>query len=394
MQNEDSASQGTTKKLLTRDFIFGFLALFAFITAYHALIPTLPILFARLGSNEREIGALVGVFGASALIFRLVAGKALLKYSEKNIMMFGALLFAITFLACIVLRPFWPFFAVRFLQGAAFACIDTAALSFIINVTPLENRGRVIGYFVLAPTFSQAIAPSLGMFLINQYSFTVLFLTCIVLSLCAFFFSLSLKGRNISAPHPDASAHKSLFLERKIVAPAIMNFLQNFIWGAIIAFFPLYSIKCGVKNPGLFFSSIAVMTIAGRVLGGKIVDACNKEKIILSFIFTAMIAMIILSFSKTLPMFIFVGLLFGAGGAFFFPTSMAYALEYADSSGGTAIGTFRALSDLGLALGPVIMGIILPLTGYPVMFLCLALICLINLSYFQFYVRRRETYIV
>jgi MFS family permease len=55
------------------------------------------------------------------------------------------------------------------------------------------------------------------------------------------------------------------------------------------------------------------------------------------------------------------------------------------------VGTFRAISDLGLGLGPVIMGIIIPLTGYRIMFLCLALVCLINLCYFQFYVRRRHS---
>ena len=107
------------------------------------------------------------------------------------------------------------------------------------------------------------------------------------------------------------------------------------------------------------------MMIAGRALGGKILDAWSKEKIILTFTLTSMVAMVILSFSRTLPMFIFVGLLWGTGVAFIFPVSMAYALDYAGSSGGTAVGTFRALMDLGMALGPMIMGLIIPITGYP-----------------------------
>ena len=69
---------------------------------------------------------------------------------------------------------------------------------------------------------------------------------------------------------------------------------------------------------------------------------------------------------------------------------MMYALEYSGSSDGAAIGTYRAIYDLGIGLGPVVMGLIIPLTGYRVMFLCLALICLINLCYFQFYVRKRR----
>jgi MFS family permease len=389
MQNKEDISNHTVRNILTHDFVFGFLGLFTFIVAYHALIPTLPIFFASLGSNEREIGVLVGIFGGSSLVFRLVVGSILLKYSEKSIMMFGALLFAVTFLASIVLRPFWPFFAVRFFQGVAFAFIDTAALAFIIKVTPPVNRGRAISYFVLAPPFSQAIAPSFGMFIINRYSFTVLFLICVGLSLCAFFFSWNVKGQETVAPDKNISTNNSTFLDLKIIAPSIMSFLQNFVWGGIIAFFPLYAIKCGITNPGYFFSANAVMLIAGRALGGRILDAYSKEKIIRTFIFTSMVAVVILAFSKTLPMFIVVGFLWGTGGAFLFPASMAYALDYAGSSGGTAVGTFRVLADLGLAMGPVLMGIIIPFTGYQGMFLCLALTSLINLCYFQFYVKKK-----
>ena len=389
MRDEEGISQHTVRNMLSRDFVLGFLALFTFLIANYALIPTLPIYFARLGSAEKEIGVLIGIFGASSLVFRLVVGSALLKYSEKSIMMFGALLFAVTFLASLVLRPFWPFFTVRFFQGVAFACIDTAVLAFIIKVTPPANRGRAISYFILAPPFAQAIAPSLGIFLVNQYSFLVFFLICTGLSLCAFSFSWKVKGQKTITPDKDISAKNNLFLDLKIIVPSIMGFLQNFVWGGLIAFFPLYAINCGIKNPGYFFSANAIMMIAGRALGGRILDTYSKEKMLRIFIFTSIVAMVILAFSRTLPMFIFVGMLWGTGGGVFFPACMAYALDYAGSSSGTAVGTFRALSDLGLALGPMLMGIIIPIAGYQVMFLCLALISLINLGYFQFYVRKK-----
>jgi predicted MFS family arabinose efflux permease len=53
------------------------------------------------------------------------------------------------------------------------------------------------------------------------------------------------------------------------------------------------------------------------------------------------------------------------------------------------MGTFTALTDLGAGMGSVIMGIILELTNYPIMFLCLALMGVINLLYFYFMVRRK-----
>jgi predicted MFS family arabinose efflux permease len=66
------------------------------------------------------------------------------------------------------------------------------------------------------------------------------------------------------------------------------------------------------------------------------------------------------------------------------PSLLAYALDRPGSSPGPAMGTFTAISDLGITLGPVAMGIIIRTTGYPAMFACLALVGTINLNYFFF----------
>jgi MFS family permease len=390
MDKETRISDHTIRNILTRDFGFGFLAYFSFLTANRFLIPTLPIYLARLGSNEREIGMLVGIAGVASLASRLFVGRALSKYREKNVMMIGAVLSAITLLSYIVVRPFWPFLMMRFLQGVAIACLDTAAITCMINVIPIAYRARAISYFMLAPPLAMAIAAPLGMVLINQYSFTVLFLSCAGVCVCALFLSWKVKGQETPLSRTSTTAHHTSFLDLKIVVPAIVCFMQAFVWGALSAFFPLYAVQCGVINPGYFFSASAITIIASRFLGGKILDNHTKETIMLTSVSLSMVAIVILSFSKTLPLFIVVGLLWGIGCAFFFPAAMAYALDHAGSSGGTTLGTYQAFMDLGMALGPVSMGIILQLTGYRVMFLSLALVCLIDLIYFQFYVTKRK----
>ncbi len=89
-------------------------------------------------------------------------------------------------------------------------------------------------------------------------------------------------------------------------------------------------------------------------------------------------------------MFLVAAVIWGIGNAFLFPVLTAYTLDLTVGSRGPAMGTFMALDDLGMGLGPVIMGIVLGLTSYPVMFLCLGLTGLINLSYFYFFVRRTK----
>ncbi|MBP7529135.1 MAG: MFS transporter [Syntrophorhabdaceae bacterium] len=390
MRNREDASQCAIRNIMTRDFVLGFLAFFIFFVANFALTPTMPIYLKTLGSSAREIGGLVGIFGIASLVCRLLVGAALRKYPEKRVMMFGAVLFAFTFLAFIALRPFWPLLAVRFFQGVAFSCMDTAAIAYVISAVPLAYRTRAISYIFLAPSLAMTVAAPFGMLLMNRYGFTVLLFTGTALSACAFFFSLSLSGRGTIAPGKEPPVKNTLLFEWKIIAPAITSFLQYVVWSSVSAFFPLYAVQCGVRNPGLFFSAMAFMMIMGRIFGGKVFETWRKERIIVTFMLMSMAALVILSLSRTLPMFIFVGLLWGIAAAFVFPTCMAYALDYAGASGGTALGTYQAFTDLGMALGPVVTGIMIPLAGYRKMFLCLAFICILNLCYSWFCVWTRH----
>lgn len=312
MGNDKTASQHTMKNIFFRDYIFSFLAFFCFAAALHALTPTLPIFLSRMGSDEREIGLLVGTLGISSL----------------------------------------------------------------------------------APPFASAVATSSGVFIVNEYSFSVLLLACTCLSICAFLLFWKLKGQKIVETVENVPPKNRLFFEPKILAPAVLSFLNAFSWGGLTAFFPLYTIQCGVKNPGFFFSAMAVMLITSRILGGKLFDVYSKERIITTTILIMIVAVVLIAFSSTLPLFILAGFIWGAGFGLVFPVAMAYSLEYAGSSDGTTVATYQAFMDSGIALGPVIMGIIIPLTGYQMMFFILAFICLANLCYFQFFLKKRHHHIL
>ena len=85
------------------------------------------------------------------------------------------------------------------------------------------------------------------------------------------------------------------------------------------------------------------MLILGRTLGGRILDLYRRERVILSFLMTYVIAMTLLAFSKNLLMFILVGMIWGGGNALCLPAVMAYTLDRVGSSPGPAMGTFTAI---------------------------------------------------
>jgi predicted MFS family arabinose efflux permease len=376
------------RKILSRDFLLTFSAQLTFSSSLFILIPTLPIYLARRGAAEAEIGILIGISSVSSLILRPFIGRALSRIPERNFMLGGALLFILCSIAYIFLPPFWPFLMIRVLQGFGFALFYTASTTFIANISPEAHRGQSLSYFFLAFNFAFALAPSFGMFLINRFNFTFLFLVCAALSLCSLFFSTRLKKRGENTPEAQATEDRS-FLSRKALPPAIMAFFTHIIWGALTAFFPLYALEHGMSNPGLFFAAFAVMLILGRTFGGRILDLYSKEKVIMPCLLTYIMAMLILAFSKTTPMFILVAVIWGAGNAFAFPAFVAYAIDLAGPSRGPALGTFTALSDLGVGLGAVIMGIVLRLTNFQIMFLLLAFIGVLNFIYFYFFVMKK-----
>ncbi|OGP78437.1 MAG: hypothetical protein A2V86_10545 [Deltaproteobacteria bacterium RBG_16_49_23] len=376
------------REIINRDFLLTFSAQLTFSSALFILIPTLPIYLARGGAAETEIGILIGTSSVSSLILRPFIGRALLRFPERDFMIGGALLFILCSAAYIFLLPFWPFLMIRIFQGFGVALFFTASTLFIANMTPEAHRGQSLGYFFLAFNFAFALAPSLGMFLINRFHFTFLFLVCTAFSLCSLFFSIRLKKREENAPEALPTDHRS-FLTLKALPPALMAFFTHIIWGALTAFFPLYALEHGMSNPGLFFAAFAVMLILGRTFGGRILDLYSREKVILPCLLTYIMATLILAFSKTAPMFILAAIIWGGGNAFAFPAFVAYAIDLAGPSRGPAMGTFMALSDLGVGLGAVIMGIVLRLTGFQTMFLCLAFIGIINFIYFYFFVMEK-----
>jgi MFS family permease len=191
-------STQTIRKIFTREFLLASGAQFALAFVFFVLIPTLPIYLSKSGSNEVEIGVLIGVFAVSSLFLRPFVGRALLRIPEKNFLMVGGLLYALASAAYLFTPPFWPFFFVRVLQGIGYACSSTAILTLIANVSPEGHRGQSLGYFLLTNNMSSALAPTIGMFLINNFGFSTLFLVCSGLSIGALVVTSQLQRREIT----------------------------------------------------------------------------------------------------------------------------------------------------------------------------------------------------
>ena len=376
------------RNILSRDFILCFFAQFAFSFVFAILVPTIPIYLSTFEAREAEIGFLVGILSFSSLILRPVVGKALLSIPERRFMITGTLLYVFSSIAYLLAPPFWPFLAVRIFHGIGLALFNTAVFTLVANITPEMHRGQLISYFYLSGNMSFALGPYFGMVLINRYNFVVLFLICTSLSLCSFLITTKLPTRK-DIPLEDQPLKIQHVLCRETLPPSIIAFMLNIIWGALGAFFPLYALRHGVSNPGIFFFFLAITLVLVRALGGKILDIYDRKKLLIPCLTLIIISLAILTFSATLPMFVLVAVILGTGWALLYPSLLIYVIESAGSAQGPAMATFTGLADLGGGIGPMIMGVILQWTSYPIMFLSLTLIGVINFLYFCFAIGKR-----
>ena len=379
----------TTQKIVNRDFILSFFTQFVFSLVFCILIPAIPIYLLRFGAKEGEIGFLIGIFSVSSLILRPFVGKALSTIPERNFMIAGCLLYVFSCLAYLIAPPFWPLLIVRAVHGIGLAFFATASFTLLANMVPEAHRGRLISYYFLSFNLAFALGPYLGMLLINQFNFSVLFMVCTGLSLCSFFMALKL-GKRESLALDQKSPKAQPFLSRGAVPPALIAFMLNIIWGSIAAFFPLYALHHGVSNPGIFFIFLAVTLMVGRILGGKILEVYDRKKVVTFCLFIIIMALVILPFANNLGIFILIAILLGTGWAFLYPFLTIQVIENAGLERGPAMGTFTALADLGSGLGPMLMGMILEKFSYPVMFSCLLLTGILNFLYFYWTIAKKK----
>jgi len=379
----------TKQKIVNRDFVLSFFTQFVFSLVFCILIPTLPIYLLKFGAKEGEIGFLIGIFSVSSLILRPFVGKALLTIPERDFMIAGCLLYALSCLAYLIAPPFWPLLIVRAVHGIGLAFFATASFTLLARMLPEAYRARLISYYYLSFNLAFALGPYLGMLLINHLDFSILFLVCAGLSLGSFFLTLKLGKKGFSASERKSAKGQPL-LSPGAVPPAMIAFMLNVIWGSIAAFFPLYALQHGLSNPGIFFVFLAVTLMLGRVLGGRILDVYDRKKVVMFCLSIIIIALIILPFAKSLGFFIPIAVMLGIGWAFLYPFLTIHVIENAGLERGPAMGTFTALADLGSGLGPMLMGFVLEKFSYPVMFSCLILTGVLNFLYFYWAIAKKN----
>lgn len=419
------------------------LSLFAagllFWSSLASLLPTLPSYVADVGATKQEVGVVIGAFAIGLLLFRSWLGRMADRRGRKVVLVLGTFVVAIAPLGYLFVKSIPLLIVLRAFHGVSIAAFTTSYSALVVDLSPVDQRGEVIGYMSLVNPVGVAIGPAVGGLLQAQYGYTPLFLLSAGLGLLSILCSYVIKEERVarveklessqeleglqvekwessqtpnlveptatdagfspqnrssfkpstaSVPansgKPSSKSFWQMLWSPRLRIPALVLLLIGLAFGALTTFVPLFIKETKVDlNAGWFYTAAAMSSFSIRIFTGRASDRYGRGVFISCSLVAYSLAMLILSLADSAIAFLLAGLIEGAGSGTFFPMMIALI---SDRSSPQERGQVFALcisgSDLGVAIAGPVLGSFAEQLGYRGIFTISAGLCLVAIIVF------------
>ncbi|MBN1382420.1 MAG: MFS transporter [Deltaproteobacteria bacterium] len=377
-------------KLFTHDFVFICLSRLAFFGSMSFLLAVFPLYVVKIGGDESDIGVVIGAFTLPIVILSPFVGRAADEWGRKGLMLAGAAIFFVAAILYNFVGSLLLLITLRIFHGSGLSMFNTASSAYVADIAPIERRGEAMGYFGMVSNLALAVAPALGVIVVNQYSFTTLFILSAFSALTALATTAVLRDKYRPPVTSTGRPHSALFQKAAIFPSLVMTSL-SVTWGAVVSFFILLAMERSIHNPGYFFTAYAVVLIVSRTIAGILSDRLGREAVIIPGLAMAAFGMWTLCAADSMSMLLVVALIYGIGFGAAQPTLMAFTVDRVGDEGrGSAMGMLGASFDVGIAIGSIILGFVLQYTNFVIMFIIAGLIPLLGLIGFLFVIRKNH----
>lgn len=246
----------------------------------------------------------------------------------------------------------------RLLHGIGMGFLAPVSLALASDALPESRIASGIGVFSLGQAIATAIGPMLGLELVQAYGYSAVFLisagaTCLVLVL-----SLRLKTE---APAPNQRFTISLdnIIATEVIIPTIIMFFLAGAFSCINSFILIYGGAIGIEEIGLFFTAYAVCLLFTRPVSGRISERYGVSATIIPGMLIFALSFVVISFSRSLPMFIFAGAVSACGYGICQPSIQTLCMKLVPSERRGVAGNTNYIGvDAGYLITPSIAGFI------------------------------------
>ncbi|MER2112646.1 MAG: MFS transporter [Solibacillus isronensis] len=383
----------------TKDFIIVSIINFIAILIFFLLMVTISSYAVDTYQVSTSIAGLVSsIFIIGSLIGRIGAGRLISNIGPQKMLLIGLIVFFVSTTLYLMEWGVVYLLIIRLLQGIAVGTVGTATGTIVAMILPASRKGEGIGYFSLSAILATAIGPFVGMFMLKlENGFDVIFYMNTALSLIllvAYFFV------KISLPHPNKKngnqTEKLSFLEKFIEPKALpisfIALLIGFAYSGVMTFITFYAREINlVEAASYFFLAYAGVVVISRPFTGKLMDVRGPNIIVYPCLVVFAIGMLLFSQASAGWMLLLAAVLIGFGYGNFNSIAQTIAVKVTEPHRfGLATSTYFILYDLGLGVGPFILGMIEPYTTYRTIFVSMIPLILICIPLYYLLVGRKR----
>ena len=331
-------------------------------------------------------GLVAGIMLLGCLLGRFITGRVAKPRRYKLVLFAGIVVYSASIGAYLLAGDLYFLLAVRFMSGVGVGIIGTVTGSMIVYISPPQRLGLAVSIFGASSTVALGLGPFFGIFLKQYLNYQQLFLCCLGFGLLGFLMALT-----ISVPPPtdekeEAKAPASLFKLDEYIAYApipiaFVTLLVSTASGNIQAFLSLHAVETGLTaSASTFFLVYAILSGGTRPWMGHLFDRKGENVITYPSICAIAAGLAVLALADSLPMLLLAAVLLGFGVGNYQTTAQVVSVRLtASHRRSQAISTHFIFVDLGIGLGPFLLGKLVPMYGYRGLYLAcavLAVVCL------------------
>ncbi|WP_165060989.1 MFS transporter [Adlercreutzia sp. ZJ154] len=381
-------SSASSEELWTPSFLIGTFANFTITLNYFMLMVVMTAYAMRAYNAPESLAAFTAsIFIIGTLFARLVSGAAMERVGRKRLSIIGAV-FTIVFTALyLVGTDILLLLCIRFLHGFAYGIFSTCMATIVTAIVPPTRKGEGIGYYMLSVTLGAAIGPFVGILVSNHFDFRVLFIFAIAAAVIALILAALMRvpatkrsQTSLKAAKPTPTqAPQKLGLLDKIIEVGVLPIagvagLVYFGYSALLTFLtPFAETMDMTRAASVFFIVYAISMFITRPFTGKAFDRYGPRPVMIPAFLSFALSMAVLSATTNDWMLLGSALLAGFGVGTVQSCGLAMAVRVtSDTRLSLANSTFYIMLDLGVGVGPLLLGLLVPLSGYRLMYLCLS----------------------
>ena len=401
MLRRDARPMAEKPRIFTKNFVLLFLINLLISIAYFMLFTTMArYAILAFSCTDTVAGLVSSIFMISSVTARVICGRYATSVGlKRSTICAGVLMLVSCALYFVCSANLALLIVVRVLHGFSFGIANTTVPALVTELLPREQAGTGTGYFMLSNTLGSAIGPWIGLSLANSLSYTVMFVLCTATALVSLVSALLLtvdvrieRGGGAASSdgkpgHSRFGAVLSSFFDPAVFLLSIFMFLVAVAYSGMNSFLNSFTVLIGLQDVAPFvFVLYAVTLLVSRPVAGKIMDRSGENLVLVPSILLMAVGLVILANVNGPVSLLVVGPLIAIG----FGNSMSTGLgiiarDGAKGSKTLGVSTFYFLCDLGVGVGPILLGCAVSALGYrPMYLLCAGLaVCAAVYYYLQ-----------